>query len=461
MREKLQKILPEGLIRLANACKKPLYVIGGTVRDALAGLNLGECSSRDWDICSPMSYEEFTAVAISQNCNVKSVFKNTGTVKLQDANGIDYEFSCFRSDRYVRGTHVPIEIYFTEDITLDARRRDFTVNAIYYDIAKGEFVDPLGGITAIQEKRLTTVAPAKKVFGEDGLRLLRLARQAAQLGFAPDEECLLGAKQNAALIKDISPERILTELNALLTADLKYGVTDGHYRGLKLLDETGVLDYILPELTLGRNLTQRADFHKYDVLEHSLRAALYAPPTLRFAALLHDVGKPYCKQRDGNSYEHHREGERLATEILFRLKVSNKQLERIPALIKWHMHDFNCQTSEKKLRRFFVEHYELLDDLLLLKQADFSACMDDLSVAPTCARWKELLNRMKAEKVPFNLKELAVNGKDILQLGILPRLVSSVLHELLMHTALYPMDNTPQKLTRLALGIAKSLQTNP
>ena len=458
MREKLQKILPDGLIRLANASKKPLYVVGGAVRDALSDLTLPKSTPRDWDICSPMSYEEFTELANAQSCTIKSVFKNTGTVKLQDADGIDYEFSCFRSDRYVRGTHVPVEIYFTEDITLDARRRDFTANAVYYDIANDAFVDPLDGISAIKEKRLTTVAPAEKVFGEDGLRLLRLARQAAQLGFSPDEECLLGAKRNAALIQDISPERILTELNALLTADLKYGVIDGHYRGLKILDETRVLDYILPELTLGRNLTQRADFHKYDVLEHSLRAARYAPPALRLAALLHDVGKPFCHYRDGNSYAHPEEGERLAKVILTRFKAPNKQLERIPALVKWHMYDFNCQTSEKKLRRFFVEHYTLLEELLFIKQADFSACTDDMSIAPTCARWKELLQRMKDEGVPFTLKELAVNGNDVSGLGIPPKHISQILHELLLHTALRPMDNTPQKLLHLALRFANALK---
>ena len=457
MREKMQKIIPESLLRLAKACPKPLYVVGGTVRDTLSDLSLNLETPRDWDICSPLSYDEFTKIAAEQGFLVKAVFKNTGTVKLEDEQGVDYEFGCFRSDKYVRGIHVPVEIYFTEDISLDARRRDFTANAVYYDIANAELVDPLNGIPAIKEKRLTTVAPAEKVFGEDGLRLLRLARQAAQLGFTPDEECRLGATANAALIRDISPERILTELNTLLSADLKYGVKDGHYYGLKLLDETRVLDYIFPELTLGRNLAQRADFHKYDVLEHSLRAAKYAPPHLRLAALLHDVGKPFCKFRDGNSYEHPNEGERLAKESLLRLKAPNRWIERIPALVKWHMYDFNCQTSEKKLRRFFIEHYDILEDLISLKQADFSACTDDLSTAPTCVRWTELLHKMQGEKTPFSLKALTVNGKDILSLGIPPKHVSTILHELLLHTAVSPADNQKDRLLRLAQGIIKTL----
>ena len=179
----MRKILPKNLILLAEAVPKPLYVVGGSVRDYLAGFPL---STPDWDICSPLSAEKFAELAKTHGFEVKSVYKNTGTVKVKDAEGVDYEYSCFRSDKYVRGTHVPVEIYFTDDITLDARRRDFTVNAVYYDVKSDNFVDPLGGIPAIQEKRLTTVAPAEKVFGEDGLRLMRLARQAAQLGFAPD-----------------------------------------------------------------------------------------------------------------------------------------------------------------------------------------------------------------------------------------------------------------------------------
>lgn len=443
----MREILPKNLIKLANALPVPLYVVGGSVRDFLSGL----CStSHDWDVCAPLSAETFASIAEQNGFSVKSVYKNTGTVKLKDAQGVDYEYSCFRSDKYVRGIHTPTEIFFTDDIALDARRRDFTCNAVYYDIRNSAFVDPLGGIPAIREKRLTTVADARKVFGEDGLRLLRLARQAAQLGFSPDENCLAGAKENAALIKDITPERIFTELSALLTADKKYGVKEGHYHGLRLLDETGVLGYILPELALGKGMLQRADFHKYDVLEHSFRAVRYADESVRFAALLHDIGKPFCQNRDGNSYAHPEEGERLAREILHRLKAPKKLTEQVSALVKRHMYDFDCQARENKLRRFFVVHHELLPELLLVKQADFSACTDDLSVAPTVVKWTRLLEKMQSEGVPFTLKQLAIGGRELLAIGIPPHRVSSVLEALLKHTATNPADNTKQRLLRLA-----------
>lgn len=448
------EILPKNLISLAKYCPAPLYVVGGSVRDYLANLTP---AARDWDICSPLPAETFAQIATEHGFSVKSVYKNTGTVKLSDTEGVAYEYSCFRSDKYVRGTHVPVEIYFTDDIRLDALRRDFTANAVYFDVAAGNFLDPLDGIPAIKERRLTTVAPACKVFGEDGLRLMRLARQAAQLGFTPDDDCISGARENSALILDIAPERIFTELSAILTADGKYGVKDGQYRGLKILEETGVLARILPELTLGKGMEQRSDFHKYDVLEHSLRAVLYAHPSVRLAALLHDVGKPVCTLRDGHSHEHPIEGASVAKDILTRLKVPKKLTEQTCELIRLHMYDFDCKTGENKLRRFFVSNYPILGMLLLVKQADFSACMDDTSAAPTCARWERLLARMREEKVPFNIKALAIGGRELLALGIRPPHVSNVLNGLLAHTAVCPSDNTKERLSKLAVGIEKSL----
>ena len=216
------------------------------------------------------------------------------------------------------------------------------------------------------------------------------------------------------------------------------------------MEQTGVLARIFPDLAKGKNMAQRADFHKYDVLEHSLRAAWYADEKVRLVALLHDIGKPFCTIRDGNSYAHHEEGAKLAKAALIRLKAPKRLIERIPALIEWHMYDFNCQTGENKLRRFFVQHYPILEDLLALKQADFSACTDDFSVAPTCARWRALLEKMKNEGAPLTLKELALSGKELLDLGIPAPKISQTLQALLLHAACNPKDNTKERLLKLA-----------
>ena len=448
----MQFVLPQNLIRLAQNLPSPLYVVGGSLRDFLLGIS-PRGGNRDWDICAPVSVDVLQKTATSLGFSVKACYKNTGTLKLASPSGEHCEFTSFRSDKYVRGKHTPDEVFFTSDIALDAKRRDFTANAVYYDIVNKKIVDPLDGVTAIREKRLTTVAPAEKVFGEDGLRLMRLARFAGTLGFTPDNDCLNGAKKNAFLIKDIQPERIFTELSAILCADKKYGVTFGHYHGLDILEKTGVLDYIIPELTLGRNMLQRPDFHKYDVLTHSLLSVKYAEESVRLACLLHDVGKPFCSLRDGNSYAHPNEGARIATDILTRLKAPKKVVAQTEKLVSLHMYDFNCQVSENKLRKFFIINYPYLKELMLVKQADFSACKDDVSIAHTLVKWRALLEKMQEENVPFTTKDLAVNGKDLLGAGIAPTKISTLLQRLLLHVCVNPIDNKKARLLRLALKI--------
>ena len=448
MREKLTK----DLISLAEACPGPLYLVGGSVRDYLAGTL---SPAPDWDLASPVTEEEFLAAAQMSGFEVRAVYPATGTVKLKDGQGAEYEFTRFRSDTYVRGMHAPADTKFTQDIKKDAVRRDFCANAVYYDIQKGEFADPLGGIPDIQNHVLRTVAPAQKVFGEDGLRLMRLARIAAETGFSPDEECLEGASANHMLIRDIVPERIFSELCRILLSDEKAGGKDGPYRGLSLLKDTGVLHEIAPELALGDKMDQRKDFHRYDVLEHSLRCVRYAPPDIRFAALLHDVGKPFCFYRDGNFHAHPEEGARIAGEMLARWKAPKKLTEETKELILLHMRDFDLKMRESKVRRELILHYALLEKLLALKQADFSACRDDLSPAPTVVKWRNVLEKMKKEGAPLTLSELAISGRDALNAGIPAHEVGNVLHLLLEDCALGMAKNERPALEKRLAKLAE------
>ena len=382
---------------------------------------------------------------------------------------VEAEYAAFRSDKYIRGEHTPEETFFTEDISLDARRRDFACNAIYYDISADSFVDPLGGIDDVNAKRLRTADAPDKVFGEDGLRLLRLARFAGTTGFIPTAETIASAKKNAELIADIAPERVFAELKLILAADEKYGNERGVYEALKILDETRVLDGIFPELTAGRNLKQRADFHDHDVLEHSLRAAAYsaragalaggedvpAPFEVRLAALLHDIGKPAAYFRDGKFSDHPNMGAEICRAALTRLKAPVKTIAFIENLTRWHMYDYDLKTKENKLRKFIVSHYDIFTALLLVKQADYSACKDNLSPAPCVIRLKNLEAKMRAENVPFSLKELAVRGNEIAPLLPSPRYVGATLNELLLHCAMIPSDNVKERLLRLAAALAE------
>ena len=234
----MQMQVPEKFELLAGECGGRLYAVGGSVRDFLRGLPAGE--GTDWDLASPCTQEELLSAAKRVGLTATAVYPRTGTVKLSDGEGLACELTRFRHDRYTAGVHAPAEVEFTEDICVDARRRDFRCNAVYYDISAKKFIDPLGGIGDIAQKILRTVAPALQVFGEDGLRLMRLARQAAQTGFTPDSECLEGAREHAALIRDIASERVFHELMLLLHADEKSGDPASPYRGLCILRETGV-----------------------------------------------------------------------------------------------------------------------------------------------------------------------------------------------------------------------------
>ena len=441
----MQRILPAQLKALAAALDAPLYVVGGSVRDFLAG-HLTDRA--DWDLASPASEDALARAAEQCGFTVRAVYRHTGTVKLTDREDVGYEFTRFRSDKYVRGVHTPSEITFTTDIALDARRRDFCANAVYYDVAAGTYVDPLGGIPDIRAGILRTVAPAEKVFGEDGLRLLRLARLAAQTGFSPDEASLAGAKLHRALIRDIAPERIFAELELLLHADEKAGGAQGPYRGLHILKDTGVLKELLPELAAGDGMAQRADFHRYDVLEHSLRCVLYAPPSVRWAALLHDVGKPFCFERDGNFYAHAEEGARIAQDILTRLKAPKKLTERTAQLVLLHMRDLDMKMKESKVRRDILLHAPLLPELFALRQADYSACRDNCSPAPGVVKWQRILEAMHAEGVPFSAKDLAVRGSDLAALGLRGERIGETLEELLLYCAQDGARNTREHLIK-------------
>ncbi len=447
----MYETLSENLKDLANACPFPLYVVGGAVRDFIAGLKSDEA---DTDLCAPASAEEFSGCALKCGFTVNAVYKNTGTVKIKK-DGEEYEFASFRSDEYVRGEHVPANTFFTDDITLDARRRDFKCNAVYYDIKSQKFADPLCGITDIKNRILDAVAPPAKVFGEDGLRLMRLARIAAQTGFEPTAGCMEAAKLHRALVNDVSKERVRCELELLLHADGRYKIKYAHYRGLEILKKTGVLAAFLPELAAGDGIAQRSDFHDYDVLEHSLRCAMYAEPPVRTAALLHDIGKPFCFNSYGKFTRHEEEGAKIAAAVCERLKYPKKQTEEIARLISLHMYDFRCDARENKVRKFILQNGDILDKLLMLKQADYSACKDDLDIAPSVAKIGGIRKKMRLEGLPFSLKELKIKGNELIGLGFPRDKVGETLEELLTACALKEVANERNALILRAQKILR------
>ena len=426
-------VLPEKIIALAKLCPRPLYVVGGSVRDFLDN---ALADKPDWDLASACTLDEFVAASKRLGFSRLSIHSRLGSIKVSDRYGLTLEFTRFRHDTYSRGRHVPIKVEFTDDIMVDAERRDFRCNAVYYDICAEKFVDPLNGIEDIHKKLLRTTRRPALVFGEDALRFMRFARQAAETGYKPDPLGTVWIKINKRNIHMISPERIFQELHLLLISDLKRGERFGPYRGLHILKDTGILNEILPELAAGDGLHQDACFYKYDVLEHSFRTVLYAPYPIRLAALLHDVGKPYMYSQIESFQYHDFEGERITREILTRLSAHPDTIEKTAFLVGMHMKDADLEMYEGHVRNIIFKHRDKFFDLLGLMQADYSAHQDDLSMSPVVAKWNRIYQKMIDEGVPFSVDELAVDGNDALAMGIRPQEIHVALRAML-HECLY------------------------
>ena len=421
------------LAELAEYFSGRLYVVGGAVRDALCGK-----TPSDYDIAAPVSPKDAEILLKNSGFTVRSESARLGTLKIFKGRE-SFEYTAFRTDSYPDGgAHSPKEVRLTDDINEDASRRDFTVNAVYYNVKDGTLTDPLGGIADMERMILRTCRDPEKTLAEDGLRLLRLVRFAAETGFIIEENTMTVAKNRANLISDISVERVREELLKILSADKKNGIKDGHFRGVKLMQTIGLWKYIIPELTENEDFPQNPKYHKYTVLEHIFQAVRFAEPQVRVAALLHDVAKARCKIRYGEMHAHPVEGAKIADSVMRRLKFSNAERERTVRLVANHMYDLDCKTGENKLRRFIQRNYDIIDDLAALKNADGSARGFGEETNPSAVRLLAVRGKMIAEGVPMTVKELKVGGEDLLSLPIPPNKRSEALKSLLSAAATDP-----------------------
>ncbi len=419
--------VPSDIVNIAKLLDKPIYVVGGFVRDSLFGYE-----PHDIDLAGDISPEELTAVLTRHGYKVKPNSPKLMTVKIISAQN-EYEYTAFRTDSYVEG-HSPAEVKRTDDINKDALRRDFTVNAIYYDPLKDEITDPLNGLKSLEKREFKMTRD--DTFTEDGLRLMRLCRQSAELGFSIEENTLTAAKENVSLLKDISPERIRDELDKILVADVRYSVENAHYIGLLTLDKIGAFEIILPEITAGKNMPQRADFHRYDVFGHILHTVKFSSFDIRLAALLHDCAKPYCYNLTGRYRGHDVEGARIAEDIMNRLRYPKSIIQNTKALVNAHMFDLKCEARENTVRRFIQANYGIFDELLKLKQADFLGSGIMTGVCPGCTRLNDFRNDMIKDGTPLYLSDLKVNGKDLADMGVADSLRGKLLNRLLQECAL-------------------------
>ncbi len=444
----MKKFLTPKIQILAKKLNNPLYVVGGFVRNYLID---GSVSS-DIDLASPILTEELVGALTECGFNVVAEYRRTGTVVFE-GDGNRYEFTSFRTESYLPGgTHTPDTVIFTKDIMADAKRRDFTCNAVYYDIKNDKFLDPLLGIEDINNRVLKTTVSAKEVFSHDGLRLMRLARFCGELNFTIGEQTFESAILYAKNVKDVAVERIYQELKMILLSDKKYPFSNpnGHYEGLKVLDKIGVLDIILPELTLGRGMEQRKDFHNHDVLEHSLRCVLYAEPSIRLYALIHDIGKPFAMQNYGKYHTHAKDGEKIAKTVLERLKVDNETVKKACFLVGAHMLDLKEDMRENKIRRLIVQNNDYFNDLINLKRADYRACKDQSGEPKTVKRWKSIKEKMEKDGTPFNFSDLKITASELMEMGYKGKKLGDELKKLFWLCIDNPDFNNKEKLLKIA-----------
>ena len=411
------------------------YVVGGCVRDSILGR-----TPDDWDITTSARPEQ-----------VKELFHRTvdtglqhGTVTvLMEKEG--YEVTTYRVDgEYEDGRH-PKEVTFTASLEEDLKRRDFTINAMAYNPSRG-LVDLFGGVDDIERKIIRCVGNPQERFTEDALRIMRAVRFSAQLGFTIEDETRKALKVLAPNLKYVSAERIQVELVKLLMSP--------HPDYLRVAYEAGITAEFLPEFDACMETLQNTPHHCYTVGEHILHSLLYvrADKILRITMLLHDIGKPVVRKTDENGRDHFKKhgdaGEKMAGQILRRLKFDNDTIRKVTRLVKWH--DDRPEGTANSVRRAVNRIGEdLFSYYLEVQEADMLAQSNyrRKEKKARLSRVKEAYEVILKEQQCVSLKTLAVSGKDLIAAGYKPgREIGETLNRLLEVVLTDPEKNQKEIL---------------
>jgi tRNA nucleotidyltransferase (CCA-adding enzyme) len=433
---------PLSLITLLEAAGHSAYAVGGCVRDALLGQPPG-----DWDLCASAQPEQVTACLRAHEIKVLETGLRHGTVTaVMDHKPI--EITTFRLDGGYTDHRRPDSVTFTGDLAADLSRRDFTVNAMAWHPAKG-LADPFHGEADLRSGLLRCVGEPARRFGEDALRILRCLRFASTLGFAVEENTSQALFDLKGALRHVAAERIQSELTKLLC---------GKNARQILLEYRDIIFAVLPRLGPLSGFDQRTPWHCYDIWGHSCAAVEAAPasPALRWAALLHDCGKPPCffvRDGAGHFHGHPEVSERLAREMLGELKCPKKLTEHVAVLIRRHeLRLLEQPQSPARLRRLLGElGPETLLDLLDLTRADVAAqAPEKLYRLAGYEPLRAQILALAAENPCVTRAQLAVNGKDLMALGLrgpeLGRMLDRLLEEALEGRA----ENTREALLRCA-----------
>ncbi len=404
--------LPKEVLEVFNTFKKAdcqIYLVGGSVRDLLLGRDV-----KDWDFTTDAKPEEILKL------HPKGFYDNKfGTVGVP-VNGIIFEITTMRREGDYKDFRHPVDVSWTTKIKEDLGRRDFTINAMALkpDLS---LVDPFGGQKDLKVRVIRAVGDPDKRFKEDALRLIRAIRNAAVLDFEIDEKTFQAIKEDKKLLKEVAKERVRDELIKLLTSMHPY-------EGIVKLRETGILEFILPELEECFGIVQEGPKHDrtYDIGEHSLLTLKHTTspdPLVRLGALLHDIGKvkTFKKDETGNVtfYNHEIVGANLVKEIAKRFNFSKKDTDKLYRMVRWHMFTIDENQTDSAIRRFIKNvGVENIDDMFTLRVGDRLGGGTAKAISWRMEKYRERISQV-LEK-PFSITDLKVNGKDVMEILNIP-----------------------------------------
>ena len=421
------------VLRRLESAGHQAYLVGGCVRDLLRGVTPHDC-----DITTSARPEE--VLALFEGFAIPTGLQH-GTVTVREG-GEHFEVTTFRADGVYSDHRRPDSVTFSESLQEDLQRRDFTVNAMAMDL-RGQLHDLHGGAEDLQKGIIRCVGEPRKRFEEDALRIMRGLRFAAVLGFAIEEETAAAMERCAPLLRHIAAERLREEMEKLLVGDGAAEI---------LLRFAGIFGVFLPEILPCVGFDQRNFHHLYDVWEHTARSVAAAPKDalLRWTMLLHDLGKPDCFTVDesgvGHFYGHDALGAELAAQITARLRFDKKTASRVELLIGRHMRQI--EPTEKAVGRALRQlGEEALRQLLQVKRADAAACHPDYAWQTQALDAVEaVLEQLLAKDACFTLRDLAVDGHDLMALGLQGREIGRTLDRLLDRVAAGELENEKEKL---------------
>ncbi len=436
--------LRAALARLEAGGHRALLV-GGTVRDVL----LGRAGDARRDVASDLPPAEVRA----RFERSEPIGERHGTV-LVLVDGLEVECTTFRREGEYSDARRPDEVWWTDDPVEDLARRDLTINALGFDVGRGTLLDPFDGARDLSRRVLRAVGDPLARFREDALRPLRVARLAATLEMRIDEDTrrALGAVSGRAAT--LAVERVRDEFVKLMTAPRPS-------EGLEVLREAGLLALWLPELAACRGVPQNR-FHAYDVYFHSLYscdAASPGKPEVRWAALLHDIGKPGTRAEragEGTFHGHELLGARLADALLQRLRFPNAMRERVVHLVREHMFDYRAEWSDAAVRRFVRRvGVDAIADLFDLRLADTLGNGTRRPDPRRLAAFARRVDRVLAAPAALSVHDLAVDGEDVMRWLDVPsgpevgRVLARLLEEVLEDPALNTRERLRARLAAL------------